>query len=411
MGANQTNTRTIDVRELNMRDMIHALTGGRPHLFMIMAYNQAKEGLYERIRSVSEEKFNVVCIRADEVKSSGYDLLAKIHDLIARAELVIAEISEWSPNVFYEIGYAVGVRKPPLLLIEKAKEVPTDLKGLEVVEYKYDWDGIRTFEADLTEHLRFRMNSDFALLRDMLEAPVPEPAYLVTSPKYPGRHSRIQGQVYDTRTFGDHLGILGLISAFGSMRGEGKGIDLVSAQHSPPDLWKKPMSLYLIGSKKVNPTVGIMMERLQGGREPNWSIEPALGFTEKDQDWPGCLYRTAAGNTEAIQGELEETEVEGEKAEIWKEDYGIVLRGAHPLHPGRLVLILAGAHSLGTGAACLAATRSALIQKIRSRLPTGALEDKTCTFWVLVKGVASDRDCLLDEEGVSVEDAGVYQRS
>src|SRR3972149_8417401 len=108
-----------------------------------------------------------------------------------------------------------------------------------------------------------------------------------------------------------------------------------------------------------------MMERLQGGREPNWSIEPALGFTEKDQDWPGCLYRTAAGNTEAIQGELEETEVEGEKAEIWKEDYGIVLRGAHPLHPGRLVLILAGAHSLGTGAACLAATRSALIQKIR----------------------------------------------
>jgi hypothetical protein len=71
--------------------------------------------------------------------------------------------------------------------------------------------------------------------------------------------------------------------------------------------------------------------------------------------------------------------------------------------------MLAGAHSLGTGAACLAATRSALIRKLREKLPAGALEDKQKTFWALVKGEVNKDDFLLDENGVTIEEAGVYE--
>ena len=102
----------------------------------------------------------------------------------------------------------------------------------------------------------------------MLEAPTPRPAYIVSSPKYPGKHSRILGQVYDTRTFGDPLGILGLISAFGSIWGESGDLELVSAQHSPPDLTERPLSLYLIGSEKVNAASGHMLKLLQQGLRP-----------------------------------------------------------------------------------------------------------------------------------------------
>jgi len=394
-----------DSRDLSVRDMIQQLTKGRPYIFVIMAY-KARYDLYRRLGKIAESEFKVTCIRADDIKSSGHDLLTKIHLLISRAELVIAEISDGSPNVYYEIGYAVGIQKSPLLLIEKGKEVPADLKGLEVIEHTSDRDGERIFDMEMADHLRLRMNSDLALLRDMLEAPVPEPAYIVTSPKYPGKHSRIQGQVYDTRTFGDHLGILGLISAFGLIRGERKGMELVSGQHCPPGLIDEPLSLYLIGSKKVNIHSEPMFMRLQGGKEPKWSLGPAPGYSVDDQDWPVALYRTRKGKEEEIRGKVEE--FGPDKAEVWTEDYGIIIRGPHPIHPGRLVMIMAGAHSLGTGAACLAATSSVVIQKIRSKLPEGVLEDKTSTFWVLVKGTASSKDNLLDLEGVSVEDAGVY---
>jgi len=50
------------------------------------------------------------------------------------------------------------------------------------------------------------------------------------------------------------------------------------------------------------------------------------------------------------------------------------------------------------------------IKKIRSKLPEGALEDKTCSLWVLAKGTTSrDKDYLLDSDGVEIIDAGVYQ--
>jgi len=94
---------------------------------------------------------------------------------------------------------------------------------------------------------------------------------------------------------------------------------------------------------------------------------------------------------------------------IHSQDYGIIVRGPHPNCRGRMVLIMAGAHSLGTGAACLAATRSMLIRQIKDALPdTVDFADKSRTIWVLVKGISSERDRLLDESGVSVLEAGSW---
>jgi hypothetical protein len=394
-----------EIGKMNIRDMVQKLTRGRPYLFFIMSYN-SRWDFYERIRRFAEGRFNVACVRADEVKSSGHDLLAKIHLLISRAELVIAEISEPTENVFYEVGYAVGIGKLPILLVEKDGKVPADLRGLEVVRYGLDRQGLCAFDAELVDHLRVRLNSELALLRDMLEAPSPRPAYIVASPKYPGKHSRILGQVYDTRTFGDHIGILGLISAMGSLWGESAGIELVSAQHSPPDLHERPQSLYLIGSEKVNHASGKLLAALQANRRPNWVFDPVHGFTRRDEDWPCGLYRVAGNRRELLNGRTEKRGPSGE--DVWVEDYGIIVRGPHPKFPERLVMIMAGAKSLGTGAACFAATRSVFIQRIRSKLPEGVLEDKTSSFWVLVKGTAA-RDGLLDADGVSIEEAGVYR--
>lgn len=397
---------TAELWEMNVRDMVRVLTGGRPYVFMIMAFERERRKLYECIGEIAEDRFGVACVRADHVRSSGHDLRAKIHYLIDRAEVVIAEISESRPNVFYEIGYAVGVRKPPLLLVQKGSDVPTDLKGLELVEYDNTWEGLDDFRRQFSDHLRFRMNTELALLRDMLEAPAAQPSYIVASPKYPGAHSRIKGQVYDTRTFGDHLGILGLISAFGRMWGEGQGVELISAQHAPPDLLERDINLYLIGSRRVNTPAGAMLGRLQQGREPNWAFDPTPSCDREEGDWRAALYRTLGGTRAPVQGKLERL---GElKEDVWTEDYGILVRGPHPGHPERVALVLAGPHSLGTGTACLAATRSTLIQKIRSKLPPGVLEDKSKAFWVLAKGTVNREDFLLDEEGVSIEDAGVY---
>jgi hypothetical protein len=395
----------IDGRESNVYDVVHTLTKGRPYIFVIMSFNAQQKELYKSVARIAENQFNLACIRADHVPSSGLDLLAKIHMLISRAEIIVAEISELNPNVFYEIGYAVGIQKLPLLLIEEGKPVPTDLKGLEHIPYKNTMDGLKGFKKLFLENLKFRLNTDVALLRDLLEAPVPHQSYIVTSPKYPGKHSRILGQVYDTRTFGDHLGILGLISAFGAMWGEKRGIELISAQHSPPDLLDRDINLYFIGSRKVNPESGKMLKKIQNGKRLKWAFDPLPGEKENG-DWTNMLYRIDGNNREQICGEVEQR---GKKMErIWTSDYGIIVRAPHPKYPGRIILIIAGAHSLGTGAACVASTRSCYIKKICTKLPSKVLEDKKSCFWVLVKGNVDRKDFLLNEDDIQIEEAGIY---
>ncbi len=395
---------------MRLGDQIHQITGGMPYAFVIMGYHSDRN-FYVAMKRIIENKAGIRCILASEVQSSGHDLLAKIHLMIERAEVVIADINDPRPNVFYEIGYAVGQGRTPILLAEKDQEIPTDLKGLEVIPYSDDRNGMLIFEHDLLDHLAQRLNRELSLLRDMLEAPTPRPAVIVTSPKYPGSRSRIAGQICDRRTFGDNLGILGLISAFGPMLGgEGQNVALLSAQHCDPELWRKPRNLYLIGSGKVNPLAGKLLDQLQDRREPRFELAPAPDYTTDDEDWIVSLYRTLDGTREELPVELEAV---GDPPEtIFTSDHGIVVRGPHPMHTDRIVLIMAGAHSLGTGAACLAATRSEYIARIRKKLVESCgedvLADKHRSIWALVRGDVNRTDFLLDAGGVTVVDAGVY---
>lgn len=89
-----------------------------------------------------------------------------------------------------------------------------------------------------------------------------------------------------------------------------------------------------------------------------------------------------------------------------EKDYGLILRGPHPDNPERQVLIMAGTRSLGTGAACLAATRPTLIQEIRNRLTGVELTNKTSTIWALVCG-HPDSDHHVSPSLVSIEAVGI----
>lgn len=404
----------------HFHDTLHDLTGGQPYVFVIMGYRPEKKAVFDCIASVLRDPFKLKCIRADEVLSSGHDLLAKLQELIKRADLIIAEITDPkpgqpSPNVYYEIGYAAGIGRHPLLLLETGQKVPTDLRGLEVIEYDDRFDGIKAFKKTLTKHLKARLTSDAPTLRDMLEAPSPAPCFIVTSPKRSSDGLPIETKP-TVRTFGDRLGILGLIRAFGAIFHESGGVELVSTRHSADELLAHDANLYFIGSRKVNAPAGEILKRLQRDRRI-WSFDPEPGWRNGDGDhvdWPVALYRHGDTGSVAMSGERWQGPNGGK--EVWTKDYGLIVRAPHPSFKKRMVVVLAGAHSLGTGAACLAATRSSLIKKMRAKLrETTAIDpmDKGAVmeraFWVLVEGAVHSPQFHLDEDGVRVVDAGVFR--
>jgi len=392
-----------DHKKMIVDNVLQELTHGRPFVFVVMPFNE-KWPIYLKIREIIND-IGLSCIRADDVSASGYDLLEKIHYLIQRAELIVSEISTPNPNVFYEVGYAEGIRKKILLLAEENSEIPTDIKGKELITYKTSKTGISEFGTVFSSNVRTAVGSRISLLKEMLLGEIPNPSYIIASPKYPGKDSRIRGQVYDNRTFGDNLGIAGLFSAFGIILGERAKVELVSAQYCEPDILEKDCNLYLIGSKKINSIAGQALELMSKGKEPNFY----LGHYPKKKeigDYIVRLYRKENGKREWIKGKSETWGPD--EGIIHTMDYGLVIRGPHPKHQNRNVLIMAGAHSLGTGGACVAATNSLYIQQIREKLPVKSVfSDQDKTIWVLVKAYASN-DGLLDENGIEIVEVGVW---
>lgn len=383
--------------------LIHQITGGQSYVFTLMPFG-SRWSLFERVKAIVQREAQLSCIRADDIPGAGCDLLEKIHVAIERSELVIAEISERNPNVFYEIGYAVGIQKPVLLLAQRGVDPPSDLRGKELIIYGEDRHGLEIFDRDLSLHLRQRLNSQIAILRDMLVAERPEPSFIVAGPKYPVPDGRVRDQFRDVRTFGDNLGILGLISAYGSIFREYNGLELISAQYYSLDLPERDVNLFFIGSTRVNPLVEDFLKRIQSGSSTYWKFAPASGDIPEGRS-PMSLFRVDSETTREISGRREPCQ----GGEVVVEDYGLIVRAPHPRHLGRLVMILAGAHSLGTGAACLAATRSALIRNIK--LKAIDIANGRQAFWVLVKGKASGQDGLLDIDGVSIVDAGTFSKT
>jgi hypothetical protein len=349
-------------------------------------------------------------------------LLGTVHLLIDGADLVIAELSTERPNVYYEVGYTIGRNRPMLLLAPNTMvdKIPADLRGRTFVSYDDSKDGHALLEQKLVNWLRKLLGARIALLRDMLRPDRPAPAYVIASPRYPSDRSQIPGQRKDRRTFGDNLGIRGLLEAFGAIVGEKSGVELVSGQYCPDEIIDQDVNLYFIASKKVNPPCGEMLQRVQeqfGGERwylgnlPNHPGTDRPDFSQARKENPNedyiCrLYENTADGCYYHKGDVKDATDVGK---VHTKDFGIIVRAPHPAHDGRIVVILAGAHSLGTGAACLAATRSSKIADIKRLLEVnGSLGDKRRAFWAFVRGDHSPTDGLLDETGVTVERAEWY---
>jgi hypothetical protein len=98
----------------------------RPFAFVIMPFDPVWEDLYEFGVKAACEAAGADCARADEPIFLG-SIPERIYADIERADLVVAELSDRNPNVFYETGYAHGLAKPVILLTKTAEDVPFDL--------------------------------------------------------------------------------------------------------------------------------------------------------------------------------------------------------------------------------------------------------------------------------------------
>jgi hypothetical protein len=128
-------------------------TKQHPRCFIVMPFGvQDLEDLYSEFILPVLVDCKLDCARGDDIFGSNV-VMEDVAAAIARADLVIADLSGQNPNVFYEVGIAHTLGKPVLLLSQSIEDVPFDLRHRRVLPYEYTPIGCKRFVAKLRDHV------------------------------------------------------------------------------------------------------------------------------------------------------------------------------------------------------------------------------------------------------------------
>lgn len=117
-------------------------------VFPVLPFAEGYDDVKDSFKtSCSEAGFE---LRGTEEEETTERIIPRILDGIRRAALVIADVSEARPNVYYEIGLAQGMRKEVILTARSGTVLPFDVSDIPVIF----WDSQRTLKEQLTRRLQ-----------------------------------------------------------------------------------------------------------------------------------------------------------------------------------------------------------------------------------------------------------------
>jgi hypothetical protein len=109
-------------------------TKPKPFAFILMPFGQDFEEIYKLGIKEACTNAGAYCERVDEQIFVG-NILERIYNQIAKADIVISDMTGRNPNVFYETGYAHAINKQVILLTQDASDIPFDLKQYPHIVY------------------------------------------------------------------------------------------------------------------------------------------------------------------------------------------------------------------------------------------------------------------------------------
>lgn len=94
--------------------------------------------IFKNVIKPAVEKYHYIALRADSIARPGI-ITTQIIEQLIKSELVIVDLTDKNPNVFYELGIRHMVRKHVIQIIDPSEIIPFEIANLRTikVDYKY----------------------------------------------------------------------------------------------------------------------------------------------------------------------------------------------------------------------------------------------------------------------------------
>lgn len=154
--------------------------------FVLMPFKADLQPVYsDHIKKVLEA-LDMTCRRADDIFSNSA-IMEDIWENINQARIIIADLTEKNPNVFYEVGLAHVIGKPVVLITQLIDDIPFDLRHLRNIVYEYTPRGMNQFEANLKNTVQFLLSQPVFSIQqfksDLVDDSFPNTESLNSCPK------------------------------------------------------------------------------------------------------------------------------------------------------------------------------------------------------------------------------------
>lgn len=117
-----------------------------------MPFHDDYDDTYNLAIKLACDEAGAYCERLDE-QIFVENMLDRIFTNIAKADIIIADMTGRNPNVFYETGYAHALKKPVIALTKNAEDIPFDLKHFPHIIYGKSLSFLKKALADRLPYL------------------------------------------------------------------------------------------------------------------------------------------------------------------------------------------------------------------------------------------------------------------
>lgn len=136
-------------------------TGAQKNCFFISPIGTASSDARRRSDQILRHVIKPACLecgyaatRADEIDNSGM-ISTQILERILNDKIVIADLTDQNPNVFYELAVRHAVRKPFIQIIAEGQSIPFDVQGIRTIELDHqDLDSAASARDSIVKAIR-----------------------------------------------------------------------------------------------------------------------------------------------------------------------------------------------------------------------------------------------------------------
>jgi hypothetical protein len=145
-------TGRMSLAEMTALQRILDWVAHRLRSFVVMPFGGRFDAVYHDAIRPALEAAGWVCQRADEMRRA-HEILDVILEGIHVSDLIVADLSDRNPNVFFEVGYAQALGRPTILLAQSMEDVPFDLRSHQVLVYETAQVGDGRLKSILADYL------------------------------------------------------------------------------------------------------------------------------------------------------------------------------------------------------------------------------------------------------------------